>query len=64
MVAHTESDQQMRFGVYYELIHTVMSITVILGLCLGWKGQFICCVTRGREGGRGWEGRGGDGRVG
>ena len=25
-----------------------------LGLCLGWKGQCICCVTRrgGREGGR------------
>ena len=24
-----------------------------LGLCLGWKGQLICCVTRrgGREGG-------------
>ena len=33
-----------------------------LGLCLGWKGQCICCVTRegGREGGR--EGReGGEG---
>ena len=39
----------------------------LLGLCLGWKGQCICCVTRGeggreggrggREGGRGWEGR-------
>ena len=26
-----------------------------LGICLGWKGQCICCVTRGREGGR--EGR-------
>ena len=23
-----------------------------LGLCLGGKGQLICCVTRGREGGR------------
>ena len=36
-----------------------------LGLCLGWKGQRICCVTRGREGGRegegGGEGRGGEG---
>ena len=31
-----------------------------LGLCLGWKGQRICCVTR-REGGR--EGREG-GRLG
>ena len=43
-----------------------------LGLCLGWKGQLICCVTGGREGGRegkgregrGGEGRGGEGRVG
>ena len=34
-----------------------------LGLCLGWKGQLIRCVTRGREGGR--EGRrGGEGREG
>ena len=38
-----------------------------LGLCLGWKGQCICCVTRGggREGGEGRGGRevgrGGDG---
>ena len=33
-----------------------------LGLCLGWKGQCICCVTRGRDGGReGREGRGGEG---
>ena len=29
--------------------------TILLGLCLGWKGQCICCVTSGREGGR--EGR-------
>ena len=30
-----------------------------LGLCLGWKGQWICCVTRGggREGGRGRRGK-------
>ena len=36
-----------------------------LGLCLGWKGQYICCVTKGREGeGRGGEGRGGEGRGG
>ena len=34
-----------------------------LGICLGWKGQYICCVTRGREG-RGGEGRGGEGRGG
>ena len=33
-----------------------------LGLCLGWKGQWMCCVARGREGGRGGEGRGGEGR--
>ena len=40
-------------------------------LCLGWKGQCICCVTRGREGGsegmggEGWEGgREGGGRGG
>ena len=44
-------------------------VLIVLGLCLGWKGQRICCVTRGREGGRGgdgmgWEGRGGDGRGG
>ena len=35
---------------------------------IGWKGQCICCVTRGREGGRregrGGEGRGGEGRGG
>ena len=41
---------------------------VTLGLCLGWKGQCIRCVTRGRElgreGGRGGEGRGGEGRGG
>ena len=48
----------------------------ILGLCLGWKGQWICCVTRGegerggegreggREGGRDEGGRGGGGREG
>ena len=40
-----------------------------LGLCLGWKGQSICCVTRGREGEReggreGGEGRAGQGREG
>ena len=35
-----------------------------LGFCLGWKGQCICYVTRGRgrEGGR--EGRGGEGKEG
>ena len=42
-------------------------------LCLGWKGQLICCVTRGMEGGseggrdgegRGGERRGADGRGG
>ena len=32
-----------------------------LGLCLGWKGQCICCVTRGREGGRGGRERGREG---
>ena len=34
-----------------------------LGLCLGWKGQLICCVTRegGREGRREGRGRGGEG---
>ena len=42
----------------------------LLGLCLGWKGQCICCVARGRGGeervgeGRGGEGRGGEGRGG
>ena len=44
-----------------------------MGLYLGWKEQWICCVTRGREGrevrvgrveGRGGEGRGGEGRGG
>ena len=35
-----------------------------LGLCLGWKGQWICCVTRGREGEGGGEGRGREGRDG
>ena len=36
-----------------------------LGLCLGWKGQCICCVTRGRgEEGMGGKGRGGEGRGG
>ena len=25
-----------------------------LGLCLGWKGQWIGCVTRGSDGGEGW----------
>ena len=29
----------------------------ILGLCLGWKGQLICCVTRGEGGSGGWRGR-------
>ena len=35
-----------------------------LGLCLGWKGQWIRCVTRGREGGggEGREGGNGEGR--
>ena len=33
-----------------------------LGLCLGWKGQYICCITRGMEGGRG--GRDGGREVG
>ena len=35
-----------------------------LGLCLGWKGQCIYCVTRGERGreGGGREGRGGEGR--
>ena len=37
--------------------------TFKLGLCLGWKGQCICCVTRGREGGR-EGGRGGTPREG
>ena len=32
-----------------------------LGLCLSWKGQCICYVTRMREGG---EGSGGEGRGG
>ena len=37
-----------------------------LWLCLGWKGQWICCVTRGREGGKGGgeEGREGGHNVG
>ena len=42
-------------------MHNIMCShhTMILWLCLGWKGQLICCVTGGREGGRG--GRGGEG---
>ena len=39
----------------------------LLVLCIGWKGQWICCVTRGRErgkGGKGGEGRGREGRGG
>ena len=28
-----------------------------LGLCLGWKGQLICCVTRGEGGREGVRGR-------
>ena len=32
-----------------------------LELCLRWKGQLICCVTRGREGGRGWRAGGREG---
>ena len=36
-----------------------MQRPIKLGLCLGWKGQWICCVTRGREGAEGREGRGG-----
>ena len=35
-----------------------------LGLCLGWKEQWICCITRGRQGGKGGERRGGEGRGG
>ena len=35
-------------------------IWVKLGLCLGWKGQLICCVTRRREGREGMVGRGGE----
>ena len=35
-----------------------------LGLCLGGKGQLICCVTRGREGGKGGVGRVGEEREG
>ena len=33
----------------------------LLGLCLGWKGQLICCVTRGRKGREGGR-EGGGGR--
>ena len=41
---------------------TTMACTQ-LRLCLGWKGQWICCVTIIKEGGR--EGRdGGEGREG
>ena len=44
-----------------------VGLFITLGLCLGWKGQRICCVTRGREvegRGRGGEGRGWEGREG
>ena len=50
----------------YEFTATETSVVhTELGLCLGWKGQCICCVTRGgrrvggreREEGEGREGR-------
>ena len=39
-------------------------MTYKLGLCLGWKGQCICCVTRGGRGGEGGGREGGGGRQG
>ena len=43
-------------------VRQVFARTTKLELCLGWKGQLIRCVARGREGGReGGEGRGGEG---
>ena len=44
--------------IHYWRCHYVVT-GVLLGLCLGWKGLCIRCVTRGREG---REGRGGEGR--
>ena len=48
------------------ITHDVKIESSLLWLCLGWKGQGICCVTRGREGVRegGREGGGGEGRGG
>ena len=40
----------------------VRGIDQILGLCLGWKGQGICCVTRGEGGREGKEGNMKEGR--
>ena len=45
--------------IYDELL---LSVLILLGICSGWKGLLIRCVTRGREGGR--EGREGGERRG
>ena len=52
----------VRCGSRRIVLDIVCCLNGILGLCLGWKGQLIRCVTR-REGGRvgGREGRGGEG---
>ena len=55
------SNSVLQYPVIPTGILTVTTKKRTLGLCLGWKGQGISCVTRGREGG---EGRGGEGRVG
>ena len=39
-------------------------VSITLGLCLGWKGQYICCVIRGRKGGEGRGEEGGEGGEG
>ena len=49
--SHRKTDGQLCYS------HSTTShVFTELGLCLGWKGQWICCVTRG-DGGR--EGEGG-----
>ena len=45
----------------HDLFYAIMRL---LGLCLGWKGLWIRCVTRGRKGGKGRGGGGGGGGEG
>ena len=47
----------VRLKVLAKRSNQFIQAVFLLGLCLGWKGQWICCVTRGREGGIGGEGR-------
>ena len=54
----------MSSGISFENCNVKLGTFLQLGLCLGWKGQLICCVTTGREGGRGREGMRQAGREG